>query len=83
MSTAVKRPRRASSLRTSLRASTYDGICNAVMVGFGESYFPAFALFLGASAFEAGVLATLPILVGSLFQLAVPHVEPHFGTIGR
>ncbi|MCA9531853.1 MAG: MFS transporter [Myxococcales bacterium] len=79
MSTAVKRPRRASSLRTSLRASTYDGICNAVMVGFGESYFPAFALFLGASAFEAGVLATLPILVGSLFQLAVPHITNRTG----
>lgn len=42
------------------------------MVGFGETYFPAFALFLGATSFQAGLLTTLPLLAGALFQLVTP-----------
>jgi len=60
-------------LRRSLRASTFDGTAHAAMVGLGESYFPAFALFLGATAFEAGMLTTVPLLVGSIFQLLTPY----------
>ncbi|MBI4514374.1 MAG: MFS transporter [Deltaproteobacteria bacterium] len=59
----------ASRLRRSLRASTIDAACHAAMIGFGESYFPAFALLLGATPFEVGVIATVPILAGSAFQL--------------
>lgn len=72
MSTAATRPP-ASPLRRSLRASAHDGTAHAAMVGLGETYFPAFALFLGASAFEAGLLTTLPLLVGALFQLLTPY----------
>lgn len=43
------------------------------MVGLGETYFPAFALALGASAFEAGLLTTVPLLVGAVFQLLAPY----------
>ena len=39
------------------------------MIGFGETYFPAFALLLGATPFQVGVIATVPILVGAAFQL--------------
>lgn len=39
------------------------------MVGFGETYFPAFALLLGATPLQVGVIATVPILVGAAFQL--------------
>lgn len=67
-----KRPK-ASPVRHSLRASTLDGTAHAVMLGLGETYFPAFALFLGASAFAAGLLTTLPLLVGALFQLLTPY----------
>ncbi len=62
-----------SPLRRSLHASTLDGTAHAAMVGLGESYFPAFALFLGATAFEAGLLTTIPLLVGALFQLFTPY----------
>jgi len=59
-------------LRRSLAASAADGTAHAAMVGFGESYFPAFALFLGATTFQAGLLTTLPLLAGALFQLTTP-----------
>jgi MFS family permease len=38
------------------------------MVGFGETYFPAFALFLGASPLQIGIVTTVPILAGAAFQ---------------
>ncbi len=49
------------------------------MVGFGESYFPAFALALGASAFQAGLLVTVPMLIGSLFQPLAPILAARVG----
>jgi MFS family permease len=58
-----------SVLRRSLRACTIDAAGSAAMIGFGETYFPAFALLLGASPFQVGVIATVPILVGAAFQL--------------
>ncbi len=53
----------------SLRHSVRDGVAFSVMVGGGESYFSAFALHLRASTAEVGILATLPVLVGSFSQL--------------
>jgi len=57
-----------SRLRRSLRACTVDGALHASMLGFAETYFAAFGLHLGASAFQVGMLTTLPILIGSAFQ---------------
>ena len=65
--------------RASLRASTLDGTLHAAMVGFGETYFAAFALLLGATPFQTGLLATLPILCGSAFQLLAPYGASQFG----
>ncbi|HTO58779.1 MAG TPA: MFS transporter [Pseudomonadales bacterium] len=58
-----------SRLRRSLRASTFDAMSCAAMIGCGEFYFPAFALLLGATPLQVGIVATVPILVGSAFQL--------------
>ncbi|HUI25688.1 MAG TPA: MFS transporter [Candidatus Kryptonia bacterium] len=58
-----------SPLRRSLRASTFDAMSYAAMIGCGEFYFPAFALLLGATPLQVGIVATVPILVGSAFQL--------------
>jgi MFS family permease len=49
-----------------------DGVAFSAMVGFGESYLPAFALALGFGSVTAGLVATLPMLAGALFQLATP-----------
>jgi MFS family permease len=63
---AVRAP---SRLRQSLRASTFDAIFDAIKIGCGEFYFPAFAVLLGATPIQVGIVVTVPILVGSAFQL--------------
>lgn len=68
-----------SSLRQSLRASVFDGAGNAAMLGFGELYFPAFALLLGATSFEVGLLTTVPMLTGAVAQLLAPRLARQFG----
>lgn len=55
-----------------LRSIVADGVLFSVMVGLGESYVPAFALALGFGAVAAGLLTTLPMLVGAVFQLTTP-----------
>jgi MFS family permease len=59
-----------SSTEHSLRHSMKDAAAYAVMMGIGETYLSAFALFLKASTPQIGLLASLPPLLGSLAQLA-------------
>ena len=66
-------------LRRSLRASVVDGAACAAMTGFGELYFPAFGLLLGASPFQVGLLTTVPILCGSAAQLLAPRAAHRMG----
>lgn len=61
-----------TQLRRDLRAMLGDGVAFSVMVGVGESYLPAFALALGHGDVTAGLVATVPMLVGALLQLASP-----------
>lgn len=56
-------------VQKSLFYSIVDGIFFTIMVGCGERFFIPFALLLGASYFEIGLLVSLPILLGSLFQI--------------
>jgi hypothetical protein len=49
-----------------------DAIAFSVMVGAGEAYVPAFTLAAGHGDAASGLVATLPMLVGSLLQLATP-----------
>ena len=53
----------------SLSHSIKDAAAYAVMMGIGETYLSAFALFLKASTPQIGLLASLPPLLGSLAQL--------------
>ncbi len=59
----------APAMELSLRHSMKDGAAYAVMMGIGETYLSAFALFLKASTPQIGLLASLPPLLGSLAQL--------------
>ena len=63
---------RSAQLRRDLRAIVGDGVAFSVMVGAGESYIPAFALAAGLGEITAGLVATLPMLVGAAFQLVTP-----------
>jgi len=53
----------------SLRHSLKDAAAYAVMIGIGETYLSAFAIFLRASTAQIGLLASLPPLLASLVQL--------------
>lgn len=59
-------PRRTEE---SLQHSVKDAAAYAVMMGIGETYLSAFALFLKASTPQIGLLASLPPLLGSFSQL--------------
>jgi MFS family permease len=60
--------RRDHRTRKSLRYSLFDGGAAAAMIGFGESFFVVYALFLKATTFQVGLLSSLPQALGSLFQ---------------
>ncbi len=56
-------------IKKSLRYSIFDGAFYWMMVGFGESFLAAFAVFLKATNVQLGLLSSLPKLFGSFFQL--------------
>ena len=60
--------RRDHRTRRSLRYSIFDGGFAAAMIGFGESFFIPYALFLKATTLEVGLLSSLPQAIGSLLQ---------------
>lgn len=64
-----REPSVGKSLRSNLRSSTGDGAAFGVMVGVGETYFPAFALAIGLGEVAAGLISSLPMLAGGLLQL--------------
>ncbi|HIJ14513.1 TPA: MFS transporter [Candidatus Woesearchaeota archaeon] len=49
--------------------SIVDGSAYSIMYGFGEQYVTPFAIKLGASNSEIGILASVPSFIGSLFQI--------------
>jgi len=67
------------TLRRDLAFSTIDAAAYSVMVGCGETYLPAFALALGLGPIVAGMLATVPLLIGATVQLAAPLLVPRVG----
>ena len=56
-------------IRMSLRYSLFDGAFSAAMIGFGESFFVAYGLFMKATTFQVGLLSSLPQAAGSLLQV--------------
>jgi MFS family permease len=53
------------------------------MVGIGETYFAAFALALGTGETVAGLVATMPMLIGATLQLATPWFLQRGGSFKR
>src|SRR5204862_3914833 len=62
---------------------TADGAAYSVMVGLGETYIPAFVLAAGLGEVAAGLLATLPVLAGAVFQLVTPFAVRHLHSYRR
>jgi MFS family permease len=55
----------AADAHRAMRLSLVEGACWALMVGLGETYFPANAVRLGASPFELGLVVGLPLCLGA------------------
>ncbi len=59
-------------VRRDLAASMGDGASYGVMVGIGETYVPAFVLAAGLGDVFAGLIASVPVFLGSVLQLISP-----------
>lgn len=62
-----------------MRLSIAEGMCYALMVGFGEAYFLADAVRLGASAFEAALVVSLPLFTGAMGPMIALRLLARFG----
>lgn len=71
------------SIRRDLRSMTRDGVFFSVMVGIGETYFPAFVLAAGLGEVAAGLITTLPLLAGAILQLLAPRGVQWLGSQRR
>lgn len=74
---------RVNELRRNMNASVADAAAFSLMVGLGESYLAAFALAIGLGEVIAGLVATIPILLGSLLQLVSPYAVQRLGSLRR
>ncbi len=74
---------RSSLLKKNLRASTGDAASFSTMVGLGETYLPAFALAVGAGDVSAGLVATVPMLMGAVVQMITPAAVWRLGSHRR
>lgn len=80
----VRKPgSRRRLLRKNLRASVADGAAFSVMVGIGETYFPAFVLALGLGEIASGLVASVPLLIGAMLQLISPLAVTWLGSNRR
>jgi MFS family permease len=70
-------------VRKSLRYSVFDGAFSAAMIGLGESFFVAYALFLKATTLQVGLLSSLPQGLGSLLQFFSNGLIRAFGSRKR
>ncbi|MDP2749325.1 MAG: MFS transporter [Nanoarchaeota archaeon] len=74
-----KGKRTDEKIKKSLRYSILDGSFYSAMVGFGESFFSAFAIFLGATSVQLGLLGSLPQALGAISQLFTNKLLALFG----
>lgn len=80
---AKSRQLRPAATRANLRASMADGATFGVMVGVGESYLAAFALAVGLGEISAGLVSSVPLLVGGVLQLISLRAVAWFGSEKR
>jgi len=69
-----------AGLRRDLWVSTADAAAFSVMVGCGEQYIPAFALALGLGPVAAGMMVSVPVMVGAVLQMITPLAVARLGT---
>ncbi len=69
IATAKKDLLKDERIKNSLVYSVLDGTFCSSMIGFGESFLSAFAVFLKATNIQLGLLSSFPQMIGSFSQL--------------
>lgn len=69
-----------SAVEKSLDLSIKDGVAFAATTGFGDNYINPFAVALGASNFQIGLLSSIPQLLPALMQLKVADMTERLGS---
>ncbi|MFG0242578.1 MAG: MFS transporter [Phycisphaerales bacterium JB054] len=69
--------------RRDLRLITVDGLFYCLMVGCGEAYFGAFAIAMGMHEILAGLIGSVPLVVGGTLQLVTPVMVRRLGSLRR
>lgn len=69
-----------AAVRKSLAHSIKDGVAFAATTGFGDNYINPFAVALGASNFQIGLLTSVSQLVPSITQLKAADVTERVGS---
>ncbi|MBS0266445.1 MAG: MFS transporter [Planctomycetes bacterium] len=82
-SAPIVRKCRRRTLRKNLRNSVSDGAAFSMMVGIGETYFPAFVLALGLGEIASGLVASIPLLIGAILQMISPVAVLRLGSNRR
>jgi MFS family permease len=72
-----------STVERSLDASIKDGASYSVMMGLGEAYVGACAVFLGASDSLVALIGTVPLFLGSWAQVMTPRLIDRSGVRRR
>lgn len=70
----------STSLKQNIKFSIRDSVLYSFMVGLSEQFFCAFILFMGVHDVWAGVLAVVPMVLGSFLQLLSPLLLRKFKT---
>ncbi|MGV8151041.1 MAG: MFS transporter [Candidatus Woesearchaeota archaeon] len=65
-------------IRKTKKYSIWDGSAWSVMYGFGEQYVTPFAIRLGATNAEVGILQSVPTFIGSVFQILGAKLTDNF-----
>lgn len=68
------------AVQKSLDFSIKDGVAYAATTGFGDNYINPFAVALGASNFQIGLLSSIPQFLPALMQLKVADVTERVGS---
>lgn len=73
----------STATRRDLRLITVDGLFYCLMVGCGEAYFGAFAIAMGMHEILAGLIGSVPLVVGGTLQLVTPVMVRRLGSLRR
>ena len=80
MKVSVNKRQEKIALKKSLSLSIKDGVSFAATTGFGDNYINPFAVALGATNVQIGLLSAITQFIPALMQLKVADITERFGS---